>query len=172
MQKGWTCLPSLSNHDIKIAHNPRKVQSFISSERAFLSQYCPCSYVVTAHLYERLIRGGGDFVTRPDQLRKVFALLCAEFPDEPVWQLLQLAYYILKAHREPETYDFDEGGGRSPFFALDVTEALKDGGWKVLDFERRQGMSFGDEMSDSHDRAQSRLRRLIGRTSWPRSGTD
>jgi hypothetical protein len=111
-------------------------------------------------------------VTRPDQLRRVFVELRAVLPDEPAWRLLKLAAYIVKAHREPESFDFEEFVERSPFFALDVAQAIEDGGWKVLDFERRQGMSFGDEISDNHHRTESRLRNLLGRTTWPRSGTD
>jgi len=111
-------------------------------------------------------------VTRPDQLRRIFVELRAVLPDEPAWRLLKLAAYIVKAHREPELLDLDGFVERSPFFALDVAQAIADGGWKVLDFERRQGMSFGDEISENHYRTEVRLRYLIGRTSWPRSGTD
>jgi hypothetical protein len=111
-------------------------------------------------------------VTRPDQLRRVFVELKAVLPDEPAWRLLKLAAYIVKAHREPEGLDLDGFVERTPFFSLDVVKAIEDGGWRVLEFERWQGMSFGDEISDNHHRTEARLRNLLGRTSWPRSGTD
>lgn len=111
-------------------------------------------------------------MTRPDQLRRIFVELRAVLPDEPAWRLLKLAAYILKAHREPEGLDLDGFVERSPFCSLDVAKAIEDGGWKVLDFERRQGMSFGDEISENHYRTESRLRNLLGRTTWPRSGMD
>ncbi len=113
-------------------------------------------------------------MTRPSQIRRIVAELRAALgPDVPAWQLLQLAHHIVDAHREPEIHDFDEPIARNPFFAMDVDLAFqRDNGWKVVDFERQQGMAFDDELPDSHYRTEARLRSLIGHTRWPRIETD
>jgi len=113
-------------------------------------------------------------MTRPSQIRRIIAdLRQALGPDVPAWEILQLAAIIVEAHREPEKLDFREPAVRPPFFALDVDVAFRrDNGWKVVDFERRQGMIFGDEISDNHYRTQSRLRSLIGPLKWPRTEMD
>ena len=83
-------------------------------------------------------------MSRPSQIRRVVAELRAVLgPEYPFRDLLRLAAIIVRAHREPEV--LDEGGYvRSAFFAIEVDLALQDGGWKVLDFERRGGMSFDE----------------------------
>lgn len=113
-------------------------------------------------------------MTRPTQIRRLVAELRAALgPDIPAWELLLLARYFLEAHRDPERADFEAPASRSPFFALEVDTAFqRGGGFGVLNFERRQGMTFGDDYSDDHDRTEVRLRGLIGRTAWPRTDTD
>lgn len=102
--------------------------------------------------------------TRPSQIRRVVAELRAALgPDVPAWELVQLAGFIVEAHRDPEKLDFREPAPRPPFSALDVDLAFaRSEGWKVLDFERRQGMIFTDELPDSYYRTQYRLKRLLG----------
>jgi hypothetical protein len=102
--------------------------------------------------------------TRPDQVRRILAELRAALgPEVPAWELLQLAALIVQAHRQPEKLGWRGPAARPPFFALDVDHAFaRSGGWKVVDFERRQGMSFNDELPDSYYRAQSKLRGLLG----------
>lgn len=113
-------------------------------------------------------------MTRPEQIRRIVAeLRQALGPDVPAWELLQLAGIILAAHREPEVGDIEAPPSRSPFFALEVDKAFgRGGGFGVLNFERRQGMKFSDDLSDDHYRTEARLRGLIGRTQWPRTETD
>ncbi len=113
-------------------------------------------------------------MSRPSQIRRLVAeLRRALGPDVAAWELLQLANHFLEAHRQPEIVDFEAPASRSPFFALEVDTAFgRDGGFDVVDFERRQGMAFRDELSDDHFRTEARLRGLIGRTAWPRTDTD
>lgn len=112
-------------------------------------------------------------MTRPSQLRQIVALLRAQRPDAEYRHLLRLAALFIEAHREPEIVDYAVPPSRPPFFALEVDKAFRRGaGFGVLNFERRQGMAFDDERADDHFRTEARVRGLIGRTSWPRTGTD
>lgn len=113
-------------------------------------------------------------MTRPSQIRRIVAELREVLgPDVPAWELLQLAYHFVEAHRAPEIDDYDEPAVRNSFFAAEVDLAFqRDNGWKVVDFERQQGMAFSDELPDSYYRTEARLRSLIGRTIWPRTETD
>jgi hypothetical protein len=112
-------------------------------------------------------------MSRPSQLRRIVALLRAQQPDAEYRHLLRLAALIIEAHRKPEIVDFDAPPSRSPFFALEVDVAFRrGGGFGVLNFERRQGMTFSDERSDNHYRIEARILGLVGRTSWPRTETD
>ena len=111
-------------------------------------------------------------MTRPERIRRLFAELRRALPDVPGWELLKLARYVEEANREPEA-EIEAPASRSAFFAIEVDAALsRDGGYDVLDFERRQGMVFDDELPDDHCRTEARLRGLIGRTAWPRTETD
>ena len=84
-------------------------------------------------------------MTRPDQVRQIAVALRRELgPHIPFRDLLRMAAVIVQAYREPERVRLDEGRIRSAFFALDVDVAFGDGGWRVLDFERRLGMSFDE----------------------------
>lgn len=84
-------------------------------------------------------------MNRPNQIRQIAELLREELgPRVPFRDLLRMAAIIVRAHREPERFLLDEGRIRSAFFALEVDIALGDGGWRVLDFERRLGMSFDE----------------------------
>jgi hypothetical protein len=84
-------------------------------------------------------------MNRPDQVRHVAELLRKELgPHVPFRDLLRMAAVIVKAHREPERFLLEEGRIRYGFFSLEVDVAIGDGGWRVLDFERRLGMKFED----------------------------
>lgn len=112
-------------------------------------------------------------MSRPSQIRRVVAeLRRALGPEVPVWQLLQLAAAIVEAHRNPEAFDYASPTERPPFFAMDVDTALDDGGWRVLDFECRGGMSIGKETGDTSDRVALRLRHFFGPNGWRRTGMD
>lgn len=99
---------------------------------------------------------------RPNQVFRVFAELRVIRPDVPAWQALRLAEYIVRAHREPESFSLEEAINRPPFFALDVDKAFRYP-WDVLNFEQSQGMLFCDDVSEQDVRAFARLWTLVGR---------
>jgi hypothetical protein len=112
-------------------------------------------------------------MARQTQFHRIVAVLRAQRPDAEYRHILRLAALIIEAHREPDASDYDAPPSRSPFFALEVDTALRRaGGFSVLNFERKQGMTFDDERSDDQFRFEARLRGLIGRISWPRTETD
>jgi hypothetical protein len=102
-------------------------------------------------------------MTRPNQLRRIVALLRAQRPDAEYRHLLRLAALIIEAHRDPDVLNVDAPLLRPSYHSLALDRAFGDGGWGVLDFERRQGMSFGDDIPEDRYRSQERLRRLIRR---------
>jgi hypothetical protein len=64
--------------------------------------------------------------TRPSQIRRVVAELRAALgPDVPAWELVQLAGFIVEAHREPEKLHFSEPTPRPPFSALEVGPGVR-----------------------------------------------
>lgn len=67
--------------------------------------------------------------------------------------LLRLAHLIVKSYaRELDDLDvFGRPRDSKTFFSLPVDEAMKDGGWRILDFEVRR--SFGIDEMDSQDLA-------------------
>jgi hypothetical protein len=113
-------------------------------------------------------------MARPSQIRQIVAeLRRALGPEASANEILRLAGVIVESHRQPERFDFEDPILRSPFFALDVDTALEqDNGWKVVAFERQQGMAFGDEISDNYHLIRAKIRRFVGPTLWPRSGMD
>lgn len=112
-------------------------------------------------------------MARMSPIFRVFAELRRARPEIPAREVLRLAALIVKAHREPESFEIDARAERRAFVALDVDTAFRQAnGWRVVDFERRQGMPFGDEIPGAYYRVPARLSGLLGRTSWPRTGTD
>jgi hypothetical protein len=74
------------------------------------------------------------------KFQRVYAVLRAQRPFDSEHDLLHLAHYFIKAHREPELLlEFEAGYRRPPFSAMPVDQAFEDGGWRVLEFERRAG---------------------------------
>lgn len=98
---------------------------------------------------------------RPSQLRRIVALLRTQRPDAEYRHLLRLAALIIEAHRQPEIVDFEPPPFRPSYHSLALDRAFGDGGWRVLDFERRQGMSFSDDVADDHYRVRGRLWQLM-----------
>ena len=112
-------------------------------------------------------------MARQSQFDRIVAVLRGQRPDAEFRHILRLAALVIKAHREPEVVDHYAPPSRPSFFALEVDVAFRrGGGFGVLNFERRQGMTFSDERSDNHDRVEARIFGLVGRTSWPRTETD
>lgn len=88
---------------------------------------------------------GGIVLSRPSQIRRIVAELRAALgPDVPAWELLQLAAKFVEAHREPDAFELDDAVLPRAFHARELDVAFSDGGWRVLEFERRAGMRFDD----------------------------
>jgi hypothetical protein len=104
-------------------------------------------------------------MTRPNQLRRIVALLRAQRPDAEYRHLLRLAALIIEAHREPEVLNIEASPLRPSIHSMAVDRAFGDGGWGgVLRFERSQGMSFGDNLPDDYYVARERIWRLTRRS--------
>jgi len=111
-------------------------------------------------------------MARSSQFARIVAELRAQRPDVEYRHILRIAALVIEAHRKPEIVDYAAPPSRPSFFALEVDKAFRRGaGFGVLNFERRQGMTFDDERSENHYRTEARLRGLIGRVAWPRTGT-
>lgn len=113
-------------------------------------------------------------MTRAQQVRAVFHVLKETLGDQySAGDLLRSAAALVEACR---TLDEEEAldrrvGPREAFFASEVDKAMADGGWRVLDFERRAGMHLLDELPERGIVVQKRLDRLVGRPEWPRIET-
>jgi hypothetical protein len=99
-------------------------------------------------------------MTRPNQLRRIVAVLRAKRPDAEYRHLLRLAAIFIEAHREPEVLNIEAPPRRPSFHSMALDAAFGDGGWGVLDYERRLGMSFADDPAEDQYVRGDRLRRL------------
>jgi hypothetical protein len=110
-------------------------------------------------------------LNRPQKLREVFAELKETFGKQlPAGELIRLATALIEAY---QTIDIEQYGDfgyatRDPFFIWDVDKAMRDGGWRILSFERKAGMELSDELPDNYWAVQTRIQRFIGQTEWPR----
>jgi hypothetical protein len=85
-------------------------------------------------------------MSRPSRIRLIAAELRDILgPDIPFRDLVRMAAIILKAHDEPEKLELDAGYVRATMVSMELDLALGDGGWRILEFERRLGMRFDDE---------------------------
>ncbi|MGY5808436.1 hypothetical protein ACXHXG_12030 [Rhizobium sp. LEGMi198b] len=84
---------------------------------------------------------------KPAQFRAIFAELRSGLgPDIPAKQLAQIAILIMRAYRDASE-DVDGWGVSTEsraFQTLPVDEAMKDGGWRVLEFEIRRYSKIDD----------------------------
>jgi hypothetical protein len=103
-------------------------------------------------------------MTRPTQLLRIVALLRAKRPDAEYRQLVRLAALIIEAHRKPEVLNIEAPSLRPSMHSMALDTAFGDGGWRVLRFERSQGMPFGDDLPDDYYSAQGRIARLMRRS--------
>jgi hypothetical protein len=85
---------------------------------------------------------------KPALIRAVYAELRAMLGDEhSAVDLLKMAHLMVSAYADPldELAEFGVAreGGRA-FVALPVDEAMSDGGWQILSFERKRHGSWAD----------------------------
>lgn len=103
---------------------------------------------------------------KPALFRAIYAELRLTLgKDVPSSELLTLATVILRSYAIERDGAAEDGriGTSRPFFSLPVDEAMRDGGWRVLDFETTQQYS-----KDDHDAgALTTLRPLIEKYLGP-----
>jgi len=76
---------------------------------------------------------------KPGQIRVIYAELRQMLGDEvAAGDLLKIANLFLRAYSDPpdELKEFGVAGDSRPFLTLPVDEAMSDGGWRILSFER------------------------------------
>ncbi len=102
---------------------------------------------------------------KPDQIRAIFAELRATLgPEVPAADLLKIAVIILRSYysEEDELAGFGRPGQARSFISMPVDEALVDGGWRVLEFERDAETACFDR-----DEPDSELHSLVARFLGP-----
>jgi hypothetical protein len=103
----------------------------------------------------------------PEKIRAIYAELRKAVGGEASpGVLLRLAYIILSTYNSDLDH-FDEFGRpveSRTFFALPVDEAMRDGGWRILNFESRR--SFGLDDVDPQDLVTLKvlIQRFLGPT--------
>jgi hypothetical protein len=103
-------------------------------------------------------------VNRPQQVREIFAELKQVFGVRvAAGELVRVANALLETYRSLDIEHYGDFGypKQDPYFALDVDKAMRDGGWKVLNFEKT-GMALSDDLPDNYWAVQSRVHRLVG----------
>jgi hypothetical protein len=114
-------------------------------------------------------------MNEPSQIREVYKELRRAFGDDvSAAVLLRLAAHIVHAAREPKKLDpsFRDGYRHPTFFSREVDRPMDDGGWRVMDYERRAGMQFTDDLPENYFAVQARIHRLVGRLQWPITAMD
>jgi hypothetical protein len=84
---------------------------------------------------------------RSNRLRAIyFELRHAAGTEVSAGDLLRLAHFILKSYGvdKDELADFGKPRDSRAFYALPVDEAMRDGGWQVLDFEEHRAFGIDD----------------------------
>jgi hypothetical protein len=87
--------------------------------------------------------------------------------DVPAGTLLRLAAYIVRAsNAEPNEIDgFGRPSDSRAFAALPVDEAIRDGGWRILDFETRRDCGLDRLDSEELEHLNSRIAQYLG-SEW------
>lgn len=78
---------------------------------------------------------------KPAQIRAIYAELRQMLGEEaPAGDLLKIAHLFLRAYSDTpdELREFGVAGESRPFLTLPVDEAMSDGGWRILTFERER----------------------------------
>lgn len=93
-------------------------------------------------------------------------------PEVPAGILLRLAAHIVRAGTvEPDELEgFGRQGPSRLFSALPLDEAMQDGGWRILDFERRQQFSLDGLDFEEQKDLEARIERILG-PEWQQQRT-
>ncbi len=94
---------------------------------------------------------------KPDQIRRIFAELRQTLGSEiPAADLLKLAFHLFRAYSEDEFEKLEESGPTPSLMTMPVDVAMRDGGWRVLEFETENEAKL-----DSLDRESFELLRFL-----------
>lgn len=102
---------------------------------------------------------------KPALLRAIFAELRAGLgPEVAARDILKLAHVILRSYTEEleDTADLNDKPGRLPFWAAPVDEAMRDGGWRILEYETAQRSSVDDLTSGETNLLRLMIERYLG----------
>jgi hypothetical protein len=105
-----------------------------------------------------------EVLNRSQQLREVFAELKQFYGDKvSAGELLRLAAALIEAYQNIDVERYGDFGypKRDPFFASDVDKAMRDGGWRVLNFESKAGMPLSDDLPDNYWALLARIQVLV-----------
>lgn len=85
-------------------------------------------------------------------------------PEVPVGELLRLAAHIAKAAvtERDELAGFGRPGESRAFASLPCDEAMEDGGWRVLAFERQRHCCVDILDADERKHLEARLEHVLG----------
>lgn len=103
-------------------------------------------------------------MNKPAQIRLIYAELRRSLPDVAGGELLKIAHLFLRAYSEHPD-DLSEFGLESegrPFLTRPVDEAMSDGGWKILAFERERFTAVDRRTARDSARFNSLLRSFLG----------
>ena len=101
---------------------------------------------------------------RPDQIRLIYSELRRSLGHEvPGHELIKLAFHLLRAYSSEEFEKLGQPGRSPSLVSLPVDEAMRDGGWRVLEFENENSASFLDDNDvESREARRSLIERFLG----------
>lgn len=101
---------------------------------------------------------------KPDLLRGIYAELRRGLgPDVPANDLLKLAHVILRSYTDDgKQDDYPSTTSARAFVSLPVDEAMRDGGWRVLEFERMRGILVDNIDSDTVADVRPLIEKYLG----------
>ena len=114
-------------------------------------------------------------MTQTQKIREIFAVFKSVYAGKrPAGELLRAAFAFIELYKALEVERYAEEGysTREAFFAAAVDRAMKDGGWRIMDYERKTGMALSDDLPDNYLSVQARIKNFVGRTEWPRIGME
>ena len=107
-------------------------------------------------------------VQKSARIRAIFAELRAAGVEAPARDLLRIANYILQTFggEIPEDASLrDPSPDTRQFFTLPVDEAMKDGGWQILEFEARRQQTLEEMTPEARTTFINRIRKALG-SEW------
>lgn len=104
---------------------------------------------------------------RADKLREIYAELRASGIEAPAADLIRIAHIILRAYAgDDETIDeFGRPRDSRMLSGMAVDDAMRDGGWRVLDYEASRSRGIDDLGPEELASFRRKARKVLG-TPW------